>query len=356
MAAEFWNGKRVLVTGHTGFKGSWLSLWLQMRGARLTGIALPPPTTPSLFEIAEVAKGMESIVGDIRNYDLLHRTVKTFNPEIVIHMAAQSVVTRSYEEPVYTFETNVMGTVHVLEAIRQAGKVRSVVIVTSDKCYENHEWQWGYREIDRLGGHEPYSLSKAAAEMAAAAYRNSYFQPSEYTRHGVAMATSRAGNVIGGGDWTPNQLVPDVMRAFADRRPVVLKKPYATRPWQFVLEPLNGYLALAEKQWVDGCLSASAFNFGPPSDRSQTVQWIVERLAERWGEGAGWTRETAPQPHEAGYLKLDSSLAQSVLGWQPKLGLETTLDWTAEWYRAYYQQDDMRALTMEHVRRFEKRP
>jgi CDP-glucose 4,6-dehydratase len=352
MVADFWSGKRVLITGHTGFKGSWLSLWLQMVGARVAGIALPPPTTPSLFDTAGVASGIQSTIGDIRSLDSVQAAMADFQPEIVLHLAAQSVVRASYKDPVETYATNVMGTVHVLEAVRNLHCVKAVVVVTSDKCYDNKEWAWGYRETDRLGGFDPYSNSKGCTEMVAAAYRDSFFSPDTYSQHGVALATARAGNVIGGGDWTEDQLLPDVIRAVAENRAVKLRSPDAVRPWQFVMEPLDGYLTLAERLHRDGPLPMIGWNFGPGEDHAQTVQWIVQRVCEKWGDGASWGRDANHHPHEAGYLKLDSSMARSHLQWRSRLDMESTLDWTVEWFKAYAAKADMRALTQEQIKRF----
>lgn len=352
MIASFWKEKRVFITGHTGFKGSWLSLWLNSLGARVLGMALPPPTNPSLFEMSHVKDDIDSVIGDIRHLPTLQAVMTEFNPEIVLHLAAQSVVRASYKNPIETYETNVMGTAHLLEAVRHVRGVKAVVVVTSDKCYENKEWAWGYRETDGLGGFDPYSNSKACTELVAAAYRDSFFSPSTYSQHGVAVATARAGNVIGGGDWTEDQLIPDVMRAFAEGRPVMLRSPAAIRPWQFVLEPLSGYLTLAERLYSDGPQRMLGWNFGPGEDHAQTVEWIVERACTQWGSDAKWSKDTGHHPHEAGYLKLDSSMARTHLGWCSRLSLETALNWTVEWYQAYQNKADMRALTIEHIKRF----
>ena len=276
--ASFWRGKKVFVTGHTGFKGGWLCLWLQQLGANVTGYALQPPTTPSLFEIAVIGRGMESIIGDIREATTLSDAVRTAQPELVIHMAAQPLVRYSYENPIETYSTNVMGTVHLLEAIRKTQSVKAVVCVTSDKCYENREWEWGYRENDPLGGYDPYSNSKACAELVTAAYRNSYFNPDKYFEHGVAVASARAGNVIGGGDWAQDRLVPDMLRAIECGKPVLIRNPDAIRPWQHVLEPLSGYLLLAESLLTHGPANAEAWNFGPHDADAKPVRWIVDRL------------------------------------------------------------------------------
>jgi len=353
MNKAFWQDKRVLVTGHTGFKGSWLSLWLQKLGANVFGYALSPPTEPSLFEVAHVADGMVSIRGDVRDLEHLQATIARFRPEIIIHMAAQPLVRYSYENPVETYSTNVMGTVNLLEAVRRSEGVRVVVCITSDKCYENKEWLWGYRENERMGGRDPYSSSKGCAELAISAYRHSYFPPEDFQHHGVALASTRAGNVIGGGDWAKDRLIPDIMTAIMEKRPVIIRNPHAIRPWQHVLEPLNGYLCLVEQLWIRGPELAQAWNFGPSSDDAQTVSWIVEYLTNLWGEGACWELDSAQHPHEDNYLKLDCSKARSLLGWAPKLRLSTALDWIVEWYRGHQQNRDMRALTEAQITRFE---
>jgi CDP-glucose 4,6-dehydratase len=353
MNSNFWKDKKVLVTGHTGFKGSWLSLWLQSLGAKIVGYALQPPTQPSLFEIADVADGMTSIEGDVRDLRHLQSVFAEHKPEIVFHLAAQPLVRYSYENPVETYTTNVIGTMHMLESVRHSESVRVVVSITSDKCYENREWYWGYRETDRLGGHDPYSSSKGCAELVIAGYRNSYFPPEAYERHGVALASTRAGNVIGGGDWATDRLIPDIMKAIMEDRPVIIRSPHAIRPWQHVLEPLNGYLCLAEQMWTRGPKLAQAWNFGPSSDEARTVSWIAEYLTSRWGEGARWELDPAQHPHEDTYLKLDCSKARSLLGWAPKLHLSTTLEWIVEWYQGYQQNKDMRSLTEDQIARFE---
>jgi len=353
MTGTFWKGKQVLITGHTGFKGSWLSLWLQRLGAHVVGYALAPPTKPSLFEIAQVDEGMISILGDIRDLKHLQATIVEHKPEIIIHLAAQPLVRYSYQNPVETFATNIMGTVHLLEAVRQAGGVRVIVCITSDKCYENREWFWGYREIDPMGGHDPYSSSKGCAELVIAAYRNSYFPRQEYQRHGVALASARAGNVIGGGDWADDRLVPDIMRAILEDRPVIIRSPNAIRPWQHVLEPLNGYLCLAEKLWESGSELAEGWNFGPDDEDAQPVSWVVERLVDLWGETARWRLDSVQHPHEATYLKLDCSKAKQLLAWTPKLDLSATLQWIVEWYRGYTQNRNMRELSETQIARFE---
>ena len=343
----FWAGKRVFMTGHTGFKGSWMSLWLQQMGAELTGFALAPPTSPALFEVAGVAAGMTSIIGDIRDRAALETALVAADPEIVIHMAAQPLVRASYDDPVGTYATNVMGTVHLLEAVRKASSVRAVCVVTTDKCYENREWVWGYREDEAMGGHDPYSNSKGCSELVTSAYRRSFF-----TGDGKpALASGRAGNVIGGGDWATDRLIPDILRAVADGDPVLIRNPLATRPWQHVLEPVSGYLVLCQALWADPA-AAEAWNFGPRDEDAQPVQWIVERMCARWGNGADWTRDESVQPHEANYLKLDISKARFELGWQPRWSLSEALDRIVAWHRAWLSGTDMHAYSLEELERF----
>ncbi len=346
---EFWAGKRVLITGLTGFKGSWLSLWLQSMGAQVVGYALAPPTKPSLFEVAEVDKGMTSITGDVRDLKTLRQVFVDHRPEIVIHMAAQPLVRYSYIDPVETYSTNVMGSVNFFEAVRTTASVKAVVNVTSDKCYENREWAWGYRENEAMGGYDPYSNSKGCAELVTSAYRNSYFHPGKHQQHGVALASVRAGNVIGGGDWADDRLIPDMMRAFSQDKPVNIRNPHAIRPWQHVLEPLAGYLLLAQKLYEADADYAEGWNFGPNDEDAKPVQWIVERLAKSWGEGASWVLDGGDHPHEAHYLKLDCSKAKARLGWYPRWHLEDALGAIIEWHRAYRAGEDMRELTLRQI-------
>ena len=353
MSSAFWKHKKVLITGHSGFKGSWLSLWLQILGANVLGYALPPPTKPSLFEIAGVVDGMRSLIGDIRDLENLKAVITHHRPEIIIHMAAQPLVHFSYKNPAETYAVNVMGTVNVLEAVRQSKSVRVVVCITSDKCYENKEWPWGYRENEPMGGHDPYSSSKGCAELIIAAYRNSFFPAKTYHRHGVAVASTRAGNVIGGGDWARDRLIPDIMNALLEKRPVLLRSPNAIRPWQYVLEPLSGYLCLAERLWTQGPEFAQSWNFGPKHEEVRPVLWIVEYLTRLWGGGSCWELDPAQHPHETHYLKLDCSKANSLLGWSSKLPLTTTLEWIVEWYRGYQQKENMRHLTETQIARYE---
>ena len=349
MKPDFWHGKRVFLTGHTGFKGSWLSLWLQQMGAKVTGYALPAPTTPSLFELAQVATGMVSVMGDIRDLPALTAAMRQADPEIVLHLAAQPLVRRSYIDPVETYSTNVMGAVHLLEAARQCPAVRAIVNVTTDKCYENKEWVWAYRENEPMGGYDPYSNSKGCAELVTAAYRNSFFHPGHYDKHHVALASARAGNVIGGGDWAADRLIPDILAAFAQGQPVTIRSPHAIRPWQHVLEPLRGYLTLAQRLYEHGPAFAEAFNFGPVAEDAKPVEWIVEHLRTLWGEGACWSLDQGSHPHEANYLKLDISKAAHQLHWQPVLRLPQALELTVAWSMGQQRGADIRALTLQQI-------
>jgi CDP-glucose 4,6-dehydratase len=350
---KFWHGKKVFITGHTGFKGSWLSLWLQSLGATVVGYSLPAPTQPSLFEVARVGEGMDSLTGDIRDLPSLQAAMTQHQPDIVLHMAAQPLVRYSYLHPVDTYATNVMGTVNLLEAVRHTESVKVVVVITTDKCYENREWVWGYREHEPMGGKDPYSSSKGCAELVVSAYRDSFFSAEQYDRHGVAVASARAGNVIGGGDWALDRLIPDIMRAIQENHPVLIRSPRAIRPWQHVLEPLSGYLCLAEHLWHHGPEFAEGWNFGPNDEDAQPVAWIVEHLTKLWGDGASWQIDGASHPHEATYLKLDCSKAKARLGWTPRTSLSTALDWIVEFYRAYQQQQDIRSLVEAQTLRFQ---
>jgi len=348
MTPQFWRGKRVLLTGHTGFKGSWLSLWLQSLGAAVTGYALAPPTCPALFDVAGVAAGMHSILGDVRDLPALQAALREHQPEIVIHMAAQPLVRYAYLHPIETYATNVMGTVHLLEAIRHTPSVRAVVNVTTDKCYENKEWHWGYREDEPMGGHDPYSNSKACSELVTASYRSSYFGQS-----GPAVASARAGNVIGGGDWATDRLIPDILRAFERSDPVIIRNPHAIRPWQHVLEPLSGYLTLAERLYTDGQAYAQGWNFGPTDDDTRPVQWIVERMSQHWGAGASWQQDPADHPHEAHFLKLDISKAKSRLGWRPRRSLQQALLASVEWHQKWLTGADMKSVTLGQIEQYQ---
>lgn len=344
MNTGFWQGKSVFLTGHTGFKGGWLSLWLQQLGAKVHGYALAPSTAPGLFEVADVASGMaSSTVADIRDADVLKAALIQARPDIVFHLAAQPLVRYSYKSPVETYAVNVMGTVNLLEAIRATETVKAVVNVTTDKCYENREWVWPYREDEAIGGHDPYSSSKACAELVTAAYRRSFFEA-----QGVALATARAGNVIGGGDWSEDRLVPDFLRAIDQQQPVVIRSPDAIRPWQHVLEPLCGYLLLAERLYLEGDRHAEAWNFGPGDEDARTVGWIVEHMVQRM-PGASWRLDDAGRVHEAHTLKLDSSKARSELRWHPRWRLEQALDCVIAWHQAWKQEQDMHAFCLTQI-------
>lgn len=354
MSPLFWGGKRVFLTGHTGFKGSWMSLWLQSLGADLTGFALAPPTQPSLFEEARVAEGMRSVLGDVRDLPALHKAMQEAQPEVVIHMAAQPLVRESYQNPVETYATNVMGTVHVLESVRCTPGVRAVVNVTTDKCYENREWVWGYRENEPMGGHDPYSNSKGCAELVSAAYRSSFFNAANHAQHGCSVATARAGNVIGGGDWAKDRLIPDILRGFEQGLPVQVRNPEATRPWQHVLEPLRGYFTLAERLYEKGPSFAEGWNFGPNDEDSKSVGWIARRMVEVWGPDARWNTPPGEHPHEAHTLKLDISKARSRLGWHPALSLDAALQLTVEWVQQRKAGADVRQTTLAQIAAYQK--
>jgi CDP-glucose 4,6-dehydratase len=348
MNQDFWRNRKVLLTGHTGFKGSWLSLWLQNLGAEVVGYALSPPTQPNLYEIADVKKGMKSIEGDVLDLCHLRRVVRDYRPEVVFHMAAQSLVVRSYNDPVGTYATNVLGTVHVLEAMRDVPFVQCVVIVTSDKCYENRNDQRTYCETDRLGGTDPYSSSKACAEIATAAFRKSFFMARK-GKESIGVASARAGNVIGGGDWAADRLIPDVIRAASEGREVSIRHPNAVRPWQHVLEPLSGYLMLAEKLSQHPERFSQGWNFGPNESEVLTVAAVLERFRELWGPGISWRFDDGAHPHEAQYLNLDCAKAKAELGWAPRWGLNSTLEATVRWHKAHQSNQDMRLVVREQI-------
>jgi CDP-glucose 4,6-dehydratase len=350
MNSSFWQSRRVLITGHTGFKGSWLSLWLQCLGADVVGYALDPPTEPNLFKTAKVAEGMRSITGDVLNKISLQSVIAKHHPEVVFHLAAQSLVRESYENPVETFSTNVMGLVHLLEAVRSVGGIRAVVCVTSDKCYQNREWVWGYREDEPMGGYDPYSSSKGCSELVAAAYRNSFFNEREYFQHAVAVATARAGNVIGGGDWAKDRLIPDLIRSVISGQDIILRNPHAIRPWQHVLDPLAGYLMLAESLFKHGPRFSEAWNFAPAD--THTVTQVVGQLLSLWGSQVSARHDQSHQPHEDPYMILDSTKARVKLEWNPILDLKASLSWIVAWVKRLQAGADMRNVTESQIKAY----
>lgn len=343
----FWHGKKVFLTGHTGFKGSWLTLWLNSLGAEIKGYALAP-VSPCMFNEAKISKYIDSNIGDIRDLSNLEKTLTAYNPDIIFHLAAQPLVRLSYQTPIETYSTNVMGTLNVLEAARRCTNLKALVNVTSDKCYENREWAWGYRENEPMGGHDPYSNSKACSELITSAYRNSFFNKPD----GPAIASARAGNVIGGGDWSSDRLIPDILRAFQQKTPVVIRNPKSTRPWQHVLEPLSGYLLLAQLLSEQGSAFAEGWNFGPNENDVKPVEWILEKMIRHWGENASWIRETEAQPHEASSLKLDISKAKTRLHWQPIWNLEETLEKIIDWQRAWLANESMDTYSLAEIQAF----
>lgn len=343
--SSFWKGKRVFLTGHTGFKGSWLSLWLTSMGARVKGFALEPDTNPALFQVARVASLLESEYGDIRNLEGITKSMRAFNPDIMIHMAAQPLVRLSYAQPVATYATNVMGTVHVLEAAKSCPNLQAIVSVTTDKVYDNKEWVWGYREDEPMGGYDPYSSSKGCAELVTSAYRRSFFSSPDTP----ALASARAGNVIGGGDWSGDRLIPDAIKAFEKGEAVVIRNPLATRPWQHVLEPLSGYLILAESLFTKGKKYAEAWNFGPEDKDCKSVQWILDEMVAIWEGDASWKLDENPQPHEARFLKLDCSKAKTGLNWYPKWEIEEVLKKILDWHDRFRKGSDMQVHCLNEI-------
>ena len=352
---QFWSSKRVFVTGHTGFKGGWLSVWLESMGANVIGYALPPKTDPSFFDAVNV-KGLcsQSYIDDIRQLPRLRDALIESKPEIIFHMAAQPLVRLSYDDPVATFSTNVMGTVNLLEAIRSVESVRAVIIVTTDKCYENREWSWGYRENDPIGGRDPYSSSKGCAELATTAYQQSFFSEKNYLKHGVAIASARAGNVIGGGDWSMDRLIPDAINSFEANQVLVIRNPLSIRPWQHVLEPLSGYLLLAQALYKEGPKFGGAWNFGPKDEDARQVKEVVNLLIKNWNSPASYKQDTREHPHEAHFLKLDCSKARQYLCWFPKWNLEKAIEQTAQWQRAYQSQDNMQVVSLRQINSYQQ--
>jgi len=347
MNSTFWKDKKVFITGHTGFKGSWLCLWLHELGAKITGYALSPPSNPSLFELCDIAELVNSVIADIREKDKLTDVMRK-----VIHMAAQPLVRESYKNPVETYEVNVLGTVYLFEAVRRSKDVKAVINVTTDKCYENKEWVWGYRENESIGGYDPYSNSKACSELVTAAYRNSFFNPGNYANHGVAIASVRAGNVIGGGDWAIDRLIPDCIRSLLKEEKIVIRNPCAIRPWQHVLEPLSGYLLLAKKLYEDGPKYAEGWNFGPDDRDARPVEWIVDIMCKKWGQNASYEIDKGEHPHEARYLKLDCSKAKVELGWSPRWNLEKAIDTIIEWTMLYNKNKDLREVCLAQIEEY----
>ena len=349
---SFWKGKRVFITGHTGFKGSWFCLWLRSLGAEVTGYALAPPTEPSLYELCSLDGLVNSTIADVRDVERLKSAVVEAVPEIVVHMAAQPLVRESYKNPIETYSTNVMGAVNVLEAVRVCDSVRVVVNITTDKCYENKEWVWGYREDEPLGGYDPYSSSKACSELVTSAYRSSFFNPEKYNDHGVAVASARAGNVIGGGDWARDRLIPDCVEALLKDEKILIRNPFSVRPWQHILEPLSGYLVLAQKLFEKGPEFAGAWNFGPDESDARPVQWLVEKICEKWGGIATYEIGEGEHPHEAHYLKLDCSKAKTELGWCPRWNLEKAISAIIEWTEAYRDKKDLKEVSFRQIEEY----
>ncbi len=341
-----------MVTGHTGFKGSWISLLLTQLGAKVYGYALEPPTVPSLYVEANIDEMVTSYIGDIRDYDRLSEVFRKVQPDIVIHMAAQPLVRESYKNPIETYSVNVMGTVHVLNACRKTPSIKAIVNVTTDKCYQNKEWHWGYRENEPMGGFDPYSSSKGCSELVTSAFRDSYFHSADYGQHGIGLASARAGNVIGGGDWAPDRLIPDFIRSIVNSEKLNIRSPYAIRPWQFVMEPLYGYLKLAFKLYTEGSKYGEAWNFGPKDEDAKNVEWITKKICQLWGDGAAYGIDSNPQPHEASYLKLDCSKASSKLGWKPNWDISTTLNSIVEWNKALLAGQNMREVTEIQIREY----
>jgi len=344
----FWQGKRVFLTGHTGFKGSWLSLWLASLGAQVKGYALNPPTSPSLFDEAKVGKVIDSQIGDIRDQDTLYESMLEFNPDILIHMAAQPLVRYSYDAPIETYEVNVIGTAKVLEVARSCSNLKAIVNITTDKCYENDERSQGYKENDPMGGYDPYSSSKGCAELVASAYRRSFLQDQD-----IGLASVRAGNVIGGGDWADDRLIPDILRSFEKSEPVVIRNPKATRPWQHVLEPLSGYLILAQKLYKDQKEYAEGWNFGPNEQDVKPVDWILDKMIGNW-PNSSWELDEGSSPHEADFLKLDIAKAKSKLGWKPVWELSHTLEKIIEWHKAWLNNENVQTICLAEIEEYTK--
>jgi len=352
MNSNFWKNKKVLLTGHTGFKGSWLSIWLKKLGVELIGFSKDIPTKPSLFEIAKISEGMTSIIGNIEDFTVIQKVLKENKPEIVIHMAAQSLVRKSYEEPVNTFATNVMGTVNLLQAVKTTGNTRVLINITSDKCYENKGTEKAFSENSPMGGYDPYSSSKGCAELVTSSFRNSFFNLKEFERHGCSLSSVRSGNVIGGGDWAKDRLIPDIMNSISKRIPTQIRNTRSIRPWQFVLEPLFGYLILAQRMWEEGKEFSEPWNFGPDETDCKSVKWILEKISKELDDGFSWKEDTRDNPHEAEMLKLDCNKAKKRLGWKTKLDVNETIEWTVNWYKEYFKNSDMKQYTENQIDKF----
>ena len=352
MNTKFWEGKTVLLTGHTGFKGSWLSLWLQKLNVKLIGFSKSIPTNPSMFELSKVEDGMTSIFGDIRDAENISNTINEYRPDIVIHMAAQSILRESYNDPIETYTTNVMGTVNVLEAIRNYGKSCITLIITSDKCYENLLGSENHKENDPMGGFDPYSNSKGCAELVTSCYRNSFFNPNEYENHQISIASARAGNVIGGGDWASDRLIPDVMRGIINESEIKIRNLHSIRPWQFVLDPLYGYMTLIEKLGTSYQKFSGGWNFGPKDEDIKSVEWIVSKLEELWPNRIKWKFENNNEPHEEKVLKLNCEKANRELEWKQKINLESSLEWTSNWYKAFEKKEDLSKVSEQQIENY----
>ena len=352
MNSNFWKNKKVLLTGHTGFKGSWLSIWLKKLGVELVGFSKDIPTKPSLFEIAKVSEGMTSITGNIEDFTAIQKVLKENKPEIVIHMAAQSLVRKSYEEPINTFATNVMGTVNLLQAVKTTGSTLVLINITSDKCYENKGTEKAFSENSPMGGYDPYSSSKGCAELVTSSFRNSFFNLKEFERHGCSLSSVRSGNVIGGGDWAKDRLIPDIMNSISKRIPTQIRNTRSIRPWQFVLEPLFGYLILAQRMWEEGKEFSEPWNFGPDETDCKSVKWILEKISKELDDRFSWKEDTRDNPHEAEMLKLDCNKAKKRLGWKTKLDVNETIEWTVNWYKEYFKNSDMKEYTENQIDKF----
>ena len=352
MNSNFWKNKKVLLTGHTGFKGSWLSIWLKKLDVELVGFSKDIPTKPSLFEIAKVSEGMTSITGNIEDFTAIQKVLKENKPEIVIHMAAQSLVRKSYEEPINTFATNVMGTVNLLQAVKTTGSTRVLINITSDKCYENKGTEKAFSENSPMGGYDPYSSSKGCAELVTSSFRDSFFNLKEFDLHRCSLSSVRSGNVIGGGDWAKDRLIPDIMNSISKRIPTQIRNTRSIRPWQFVLEPLFGYLILAQRMWEKGKEFSEPWNFGPDETDCKSVKWILEKISKEWDDGFSWKEDTRDNPHEAEMLKLDCNKAKKRLGWKTKLDVTETIEWTVNWYKEYFKNSDMKEYTENQIDKF----